>query len=58
MEVVRDTTDDGKDNPVLVPLIDSVFCMTAAFDVVRDTADRRFSAAVVARFNLAFWGDR
>jgi predicted RND superfamily exporter protein len=42
MEVVRDTTDDGKDNPVLVPLIDSVFCMTAAFDVVRDTADRRF----------------
>ena len=42
MEVVRDTTEDGKDNPVLVPLIDSVFCMTAAFDVVRDTADRRF----------------
>ncbi|MEE3163420.1 MAG: MMPL family transporter [Bacteroidota bacterium] len=42
MEVVRDTTDDGKDNPVLVSLIDSVFCMTAAFDVVRDTADRRF----------------
>jgi predicted RND superfamily exporter protein len=42
MEVVRDTTDDGVDNPVLVPLIDSVFCMTAAFDVVRDTADRRF----------------
>ena len=42
MEVVRDTTDDGVDNPVLVPLIDSVFCMTAAFDVVRDTANRRF----------------
>ncbi len=42
MEVVRDTTDDGKDNPVLVSLVDSVFCMTAAFDVVRDTADRRF----------------
>ena len=42
MEVVRDTTDDGVNNPVPVPLIDSVFCMTAAFDVVRDTADRRF----------------
>ena len=42
MEVVRDTTDDGVDNPVPVPLIDSVFCMTAAFDVLKDTADRRF----------------
>ena len=42
MEVRRDTTDDGVDNPVPVPLIDSVFCMTAAFDVVKDTADRRF----------------
>tara|TARA_B100001057_G_scaffold500177_1_gene613937 strand:+ start:485 stop:3016 length:2532 start_codon:yes stop_codon:yes gene_type:complete len=42
MEVVRDTTDDGVDNPKLVQLIDSVFCMTAAFDVVRDSVDRRF----------------
>ena len=42
MEVVRDTTDDQVDNPVPVPLIDSVFCMTAAFDVVKDTADRHF----------------
>ena len=47
MEVVRDTTDDGVDNPVLVPLIDSVFCMTTAFDVVRDTADRRFLSALL-----------
>jgi len=42
MKVVRDTTDDGVDNPVPLPLIDSVFCMTAAFDVVKDSADRRF----------------
>ncbi|MAI24115.1 MAG: transporter [Crocinitomicaceae bacterium] len=42
MEVLRDTTDDGVKNPVAVSLIDSVFCMTAAFDVVKDTANRRF----------------
>ena len=42
MDVRRDTTDDGVDNPVPVPLIDSVFCFTRAFDVQKDTAERRF----------------
>lgn len=42
MDVLRDTTDDGVNNPVPVPLIDSVFCMTAAFDVVKDSTERRF----------------
>ena len=50
MEVVRDTTDDGVDNPVPVPLIDSVFCMTAAFDVVKDTSDRRFVLQPASQF--------
>lgn len=49
MDVRRDTTDDGIDNPVPIPLIDSVFCMTAAFDVVKDTADRRFLLAPLLR---------
>lgn len=45
MDVRRDTTDDGVDNPVPVPLIDSVFCFTRAFDVRKDTAERRFVLA-------------
>ena len=42
MDVRRDTTDDGLDNPVPVSLVDSVFCFTRAFDVVKDTTNRRF----------------
>lgn len=42
MDVRRDTTDDGVDNPVPVPLIDSVFCFTRAFDVQKDSVERRF----------------
>jgi uncharacterized protein len=42
MDVRRDTTDDGVDNPVPLQLIDSVFCFTRAFDVEKDTTERRF----------------
>ena len=42
MDVRRDTTDDGRDNPVPVAMVDSVFCFTLASDVVKDTTDRRF----------------
>ena len=43
MEVLRDTTDDGQYNPEPVSLIDSVFSLTRAFDVVKDTAERKFN---------------
>lgn len=53
MDCLRDTTDDGVDNPVQLPLIDSVFCLTRAFDVVKDTAARRFvTRPLMARDSL------
>ena len=42
MDVRLDTVDDGIDDVVSLPIIDSVFCMTHAFTLVKDTALRRF----------------
>ncbi len=42
METLRDTIDDGIDNPIQVPLIDSVFSITRAFEVKKSTEGRRF----------------
>jgi predicted RND superfamily exporter protein len=42
MDVRLDTVDDGMDEMVSLPMIDSVFCMTHAFTLAKDTAMRRF----------------
>ncbi len=42
-----DTTDDGVDNPVVLPLIDSLFSITRAHRLERDTVQERFSLVPV-----------
>ena len=42
-DVQVDTTRDGKDNPVSLPMIDSVFATTHAYTIEKDTAQRRFA---------------
>jgi hypothetical protein len=42
MDTRRDTVDDGIDNPVPLALIDSVFSMTHAFVLEKDSSLRRF----------------
>lgn len=42
-DVQVDTTRDGEDNPVSLPMIDSVFATTHAYTIEKDTARRRFA---------------
>ena len=42
IETLRDTVDDGIENRVQIPLIDSVFSITRAFEVKKSTEFRRF----------------
>lgn len=37
-----DTTDNGVEDPVALPMIDSVFSVTHAYTLAKDTAERRF----------------
>lgn len=41
-EIQVDTTDDGRDNAVVLPLIDSIFSLTHAHRLERDTVQERF----------------
>ena len=41
-DVRVDTTDDGRKNPVSLPTIDSVFAITHAYTIEKDTVLRRF----------------
>ena len=45
MPTMRDTVDDGIDQPIQLPLIDSVFSITRAFEVKKDPLARRFVLA-------------
>jgi predicted RND superfamily exporter protein len=42
-----DTTEDGRDNPVVLPLIDSLFSITRAHRLERDTVRERFALVPV-----------
>jgi len=42
IETLRDTVDDGIENRIQIPLIDSVFSITRAFEVKKSTEFRRF----------------
>lgn len=42
METLRDTVDDGLEEKVQIPLIDSVFSITRAVDVEKDIENRQF----------------
>ena len=42
MDTFRDTIDDGIDEKIQIPLIDSVFSITRAVEVKKDTEARRF----------------
>jgi predicted RND superfamily exporter protein len=45
MPTMRDTVDDGIDHSIQLPLIDSVFSITRAFEVKKDPLARRFVLA-------------
>ncbi len=43
MPVLVDTTDNGVSDPVPLPMIDSVFSVTHAYTLDKDTAERKFT---------------
>jgi predicted RND superfamily exporter protein len=49
LPTVADTIDDGVDNPVPLPMIDSVFSITHAYTLSKDTAERRFVVRPIVR---------